>query len=117
MYIKSLDIYVKNMSFISSNCIYTDPYTIKRLTNHNEGVVDVDAAEAIGGFTVESTSILSLHLFYAQCLMRDPEAHPSAVDIAAIFTPHDEGWRVTFNRTLELHGASDPHRLPMYHLL
>lgn len=49
-------------------------HTIKRLTNHNKGVVDVDAAKAVGGFTVESTSILSLHLFYSQCLMCDPEA-------------------------------------------
>ena len=89
----------------------------RRLTDDDEGVVDIDAAEAIGGLADEGTCVFGLHLFDAQCLPKHPEAHPATVDVAAILCPHDEWWRVALHGALQLHGAPDPHRLPVGDLL
>lgn len=87
------------------------------LTDDDEGVVNVDAAKAIGGFTNEGPSILCLHLFDAQGLLKDPEAHPTTVDVSSVFGPHDEGWRIALHGTLKFHGASDSAGLPVGDLL
>lgn len=87
------------------------------LTDDDEGVVNVDTAKAIGGFTNEGPSILCLHIFDSQSLLKDPEAHPTTVDVSSIFGPHDEGWRITLHRTLKFHGASNSDGLPVGNLL
>lgn len=92
-------------------------HALRTLTDYNEGVVDIDAAEAIRGFADESPGVLSLHLFDAQSVLEDPEAHPATVDVAPVFGPHDEGRWVTLDWAVELHCAPDTYRLPMGHLL
>lgn len=87
------------------------------LTDDDEGVVNVDTAKAIGGFTNEGPSILCLHLFDAQGLLKDPEAHPTTVDVSSVFGPHDEGRRIALHRTLKFHGASNSDGLTVGNLL
>lgn len=81
------------------------------LTDDNEGVVDVDAAEAIGGFADVGPRIVRLHLLDLQSHAEDTESDPAAVDVAPVLGPHDERRRVSFHGAGQLHGAADSGRL------
>lgn len=81
------------------------------LTDDNEGVVDVDAAEAVGGFADVGPRIVRLHLLDLQSHAEDTESDPAAVDVAPVLGPHDERWGVSFHGAGQLHGAADSGRL------
>lgn len=77
------------------------------LTDDNEGVVDVDAAEAIGGFADVGPRVVRLHLLDLQAHSEDTESDPAAVDVPPILGPHDERRGVPFHGAGQLHGAAD----------
>lgn len=86
-------------------------------TYDDERVVDVDAAEAVGGLADVRAGVLRLHLLDAQAVLQHPEAAPAAVDVAAVFGPHDERRRVALHRAGQLDGAAQPGALPVGHSL
>lgn len=88
-----------------------------RPTYDDERVVDVDAAEAVGGLADVRASVVRLHLFDAQAVLQHSEAAPTAVDVATVFGPHDERRRVALHRTGQLDGAAQPSTLPVGHSL
>lgn len=77
------------------------------LTNDDEGIVDVHTTKAIGGFADVGPCVIRLHLLDLQAHAEDTETNPATVDVAPIFCPHYEGWRVSFHRTQQLNGAPD----------
>lgn len=87
------------------------------LTNDDEGVVHVGAAEAVGGFADVGPRVLTLHLLDFQPLLEDPEPGPAAVDRPPVLHPHGEGWGVAFHRAQELDGPAQPHGLAVNHLI
>lgn len=87
------------------------------LTDDYEGVVDVDAAEAIHSFADVRAGVIGLHLLDLQAHPEDAETNPATVDVAAVFGPHYEGRRVSLHRTRQLDGAAQPSRLPVSDLL
>ena len=87
------------------------------LTDDDEGIVDVDAAEAVGGFADVGPRVVRLHLLDLQAHAEDTETDPAAVDVAPVFGPHDEGRRVSFHRTRQLDGAPESSRLSVSDLL
>lgn len=87
------------------------------LTYNDESIVDVDAAEPVGGLTDVRPCVLSLHLFDAQSVLQHPEPRPAAVDVTAIFGPHDERRRVALHGAGQLHGATQTDALPVGHSL
>lgn len=74
------------------------------LTNHDEGVVHIGAAEAIGGFANVGSRIFAFYLLDFQPLLKDPEPRPATVDSASILHPHGERWGVTLYWAQELDG-------------
>lgn len=87
------------------------------LTNDDEGVVHVGAAEAVGGFADVGPCIFALHLLDFQPLLEDSEPRPAAVDSPSILHPHGEGRGVAFHRAQELDGPAQPHRLAVNHFI
>lgn len=61
-------------------------------TYNDERVVDVHATKPVGGLANVRPRILRLHFFDAQSVLQHSESRPAAVDVAAVFGPHDE-WR------------------------
>lgn len=74
------------------------------LTDHDEGVVHIGAAEAIRGFANVGSRVLALHLLDFQPLLKDSEPRPAAVDRAPVLHPHGERRRVALHRAQELDG-------------
>lgn len=74
------------------------------LTNHDEGVVHIGAAKAIGGFADVGSRIFAFHLLDFQPLLKDSEPCPAAVDSASILHPHGERRGVTLHWAQELDG-------------
>lgn len=89
----------------------------KPLTYNDECVVDVHAAKPVSGLTNVSPCVLCLHLFDAQSVLQHPEPRPAAVDVAAIFGPHDERRGVALHRAGQLHSAAQADALPVGHSL
>ena len=87
------------------------------LTYNDEGVVDVHAAEPVGGLADVGPCVFRLHLFDPQTVLQHPEARPAAVDVAAIFGPHDERRGVSLHGAGQLHGATQTDALPVGHPL
>lgn len=87
------------------------------LTDDDEGVVNVDTSEAIGGFADVRPGILRLHLLDLEAQPEDAEADPAAVDVAAVLGPHDERGRVSVHGAGQLDGAPQPGALPVGHLV
>lgn len=87
------------------------------LTDDDEGVVHVGAAEAIGGFADVGPRVLALHLLDFQPLLEDPEPRPAAVDGPSVLHPHGEGRGVAFHRAQELDGPAQPHGLAVNHFI
>lgn len=83
------------------------PLPLHELTNHNEGVVDVDATETVGGFANVCPRIVRLHLLDLQAHAEDSESDPAAVDVASVLGPHDERWGVSLHGAGQLHGAAN----------
>lgn len=79
--------------------------TPSALTNDDEGIVDIHATKAIGGFADVGPCVICLHLLDLQAHAEDTETNPAAVDVAPVFGPHYEGWRVSFHWTWQLNGA------------
>lgn len=75
------------------------------LTNDNEGIVDVHAAKAIGGFADVGPRVIRLHLLDLQAHAEDAETNPAAVDVASVFGPHYEGWRISIHWTRQPNSA------------
>lgn len=86
-------------------------------TYNDERVVDVDAAEPVGGLADVRPGVLRLHFLDAQGVLHHSESCPAAVDVAAVFGPHDEWWRVALHRAGQLHGAAQPGILAVGHSL
>lgn len=74
------------------------------LTNHNEGIVHVGAAKAIGCFANVGSCIFAFHLLDFQPLLKDSEPCPATVDSASILHPHGEGRGVTLHGAQKLDG-------------
>lgn len=89
----------------------------KPLTYNDECVVDVHAAEPVGSLTDVRPSVVSLHLFNTQCVLQHSEPRPAAVDVAAVFGPHDERRGVALDGAGQLHGATQTDALPVGHPL
>ena len=87
------------------------------LTDDDEGVVDVNAAKAVGGLADVGASVLRLHLLDLQAQAEDAETRPAAVDVATVLGPHDEGRGVSVHRARQLDGAAQPGALPVGHLV
>lgn len=94
--------------------IHTTP---SALTDDDEGVVDVNATKAVGGFADVGPRVICLHLLDLQAHAEDTETDPAAVDVAPVFGPHYEGRRVSFHWTRQLNGAPEPSRLSVGDLL
>lgn len=86
-------------------------------TYNDERVVDVDAAEPVGGLANVRPGVLRLHFFDAQGVLQHSESRPAAVDVAAVFGPHDERRRVALHRAGQLHGAAQTGVLAVGHSL
>lgn len=86
-------------------------------TYNNERVVDVHAAKPVGGLANVCPRILRLHFFDAQGVLQHSKPRPAAVDVAAIFGPHDERWRVALHRAGQLHCAAQAGVLAMVYAL
>lgn len=97
-----------------TDCIAIYPST---LTDDDEGVVDVNAAKAIGGFTDVDARVICLHLLDLQTHAEDTETDPAAVNVAVIFGPHYEGRRVSFHWARQLDGAPEAGRLSVCYFL
>lgn len=91
--------------------------TPSALTNDDQSVVNVDTTKAIGGFADVCPRVVCLHLLNLQAHTEDTETDPTTVDVAAIFGPHDERWRVSFHRTRQLDGTPQPGRLSVDNLV
>lgn len=102
---------------ISSLCCPRAGFAPAPLTYDDEGVVDVGAAEAIGGFADVGPCIFALHLLDFQPLLEDSEPRPATVDSPSILHPHGEGWGVTFHRAQELDGPAQPDGLAVNHFI
>lgn len=87
------------------------------LTDDDERVVDVHAAEPVGSLTDVGPRVVRLHLFDTQSVLQHPEPRPAAVDVAAVFGPHDERRRVALHGARQLHGAAQADALPVGHPL
>lgn len=87
------------------------------LTDDDEGVVDVNTAKAIRGFTDIDASVICLHFFDLQTHAEDTETDPAAVNVAVIFGPHYEGRRVSFHWARQLDRAPEAGRLSVCDLL
>lgn len=87
------------------------------LTDDDERVVDVGAAEAVGGFADVRPRVFALHLLDFQPLLEDAEPRPAAVDSPSILHPHGEGRGVPFHRAQELDGPAQPHGLAVNHFI
>lgn len=87
------------------------------LTRHDEGVVDAEAAEAVGGLAHVGPRVLPLHLLHPQPLGQHPEPAPAAVDGAAVLSPHGQRRRVPLHGALQPDGAAQPGHLPRDHLV
>jgi len=87
------------------------------LTDNDERVVDVHAAEPVGGLADVRPGVLRLDLFDAQAVLEHPEARPAAVDVAAVLGPHDERRGVALHGAGQLHGAPQTDALPVGHPL
>lgn len=94
-----------------------ESYQHRAPTDDDERVVDVDAAEAVGGLADVRPRVLGLHLLDAQSVLQHPEAGPAAVDVAAVFGPHDERRGVALHRAGQLDGAAQAGALPVGHSL
>ena len=100
-----------------TNYLMRHRQTSSPLTDDDEGVVDVNATKAVGGFTDVGTRVVRLHLLDLQAHAEDTETDPAAVDVAPIFGPHNEGWRVSFYWTRQLNGTPEPGGLSVNNLL
>lgn len=98
-------------------CVLVNAFWAQLPTYDDECVVDVNAAEAVGGLADVGASVVRLHLLDTQAVLQHPEATPAAVDVASVFGPHDEGRRVALNWTWQLDGAAQPSALPVGHSL
>ena len=87
-----------------------------QLTDDDEGIVDVDATKAVGGFADVGPRVICLHLLDLQAHAEDTETDPAAVDVAPVFGPHYEGRRVSFHWTRQLNGTSKSGWLPVSNL-
>lgn len=96
-------------------CLVTATLFYETLTYDNKCVVDVHAAKPIGSFTDVSPCIIGLHLFNTQGLLQHLETRPAAVDVATVFSPHDEWRGVALHGTGQLHGATQTDALPVDH--
>lgn len=103
-----------NRLYNPSNATHTTP---SALTDDDEGVVDVNAAKAVGGFADVGPRVIRLHLLDLQGHGEHTETDPAAVDVAPVFGPHYEGRRVSFHWTRQLSGAPEPGRLSVSNLL
>lgn len=86
-------------------------------TYNDECVVDVHATKSVGGLADIRPRVLRLHFFDAQGVLQHSESRPAAVDVAAVFGPHDERRRVALHRAGQLHCAAQAGVLPVGHSL
>lgn len=86
-------------------------------TYNDECVVDVHAAKPVGGLADVCPRVLRLHFFDAQSVLQHSESRPAAVDVAAVFGPHDERRRVALHRAGQLHRTAQAGVLAVGHPL
>lgn len=96
---------------------YDSQQSNEALTDNNEGVVDVDAAEAVGGFADVRARVVRLHLLDLQATAKDTESYPATVDVASILGPHYQGRRVSIYWTRQFNGTSESRRLSVNDLV
>lgn len=63
-------------------------WTPSVLTDNDEGVVDVNATKAVGGFADVGASVVCFHLLDLQAHAENTETDPATVDVARVFGPH-----------------------------